>query len=160
MSVLCHNIIDLFLLLWPSLYFFLLCLCICTCSHHAYYVLWNVFSEIKTSYLILSYNVLKYLSKLLGQRKWKVGLGKAFHLSYHINSDSKSQSYGSKCTISSLNVLMCFSKLLGQSWNVGLSESFNLSHMINSDDKSQSCTSKYAISSHNILICLSKLLGQ
>ena len=41
-----------------------------------------------------SHNVLIRLSKLLGQRRWNVGLGKTFNLSYHmINSDCKSQSY-------------------------------------------------------------------
>ena len=35
-----------------------------------------------------------HLSKLLGQWRWNVGLGKTFNLSYHmINSDCKSQSY-------------------------------------------------------------------
>ena len=79
-----------------------------------------------------------------------------------INSDGKSQSYTSKYAISSHNVLICLSKLLGQStWNVGLGESFNLSyHVIDSDCKSQSYNSKYSILSHNVLICLSKLLGQ
>ena len=79
-----------------------------------------------------------------------------------INSDGDSQSYNSKYTISSHNVLICLSKLLGQrKWNVGLREIFNLSyHMIISDGKSQSYNSKYAISSHNVLICLSKLLGK
>ena len=76
--------------------------------------------------------------------------------------DGKSQSYNSKYAILSHNVLMCLSKLLGQTrWNVGLGKSFNLSyHMINSDSKSQSYNSIYAISSHNVLICLSNLLGQ
>ena len=79
-----------------------------------------------------------------------------------INSDGKSQSYNSKYAISNHNVLICFSKLLGQRrWNVGLGETFNLSyHMINSDGRSQSYNGKYAILSHNVLICLSKLLGQ
>ena len=79
-----------------------------------------------------------------------------------INSGGKSQSYTSKYTISSHNVLICLSKLLGQStWNVGIGESFNLSyHVINSDCKSQSYNSKYLILSHNVLICLSNLLGQ
>ena len=79
-----------------------------------------------------------------------------------INSDGKSQSYNSKYVILSHNVLICLSKLLGQSrWNVGLCETFNLSyHMINLDGKSQSYNSKYAILSHNVLICLSKLLDQ
>ena len=41
-----------------------------------------------------SHNVFIRLSKLLGQRRWNVGLGKTFNLSYHmINSDCKSQSY-------------------------------------------------------------------
>ena len=79
-----------------------------------------------------------------------------------INSGGKSQSYTSKYAISSHNVLICLSKLLGQwTWNVGLGESFNLSyHVIDSDSKSQSYNSKYSILSHNVLICLSKLLGQ
>ena len=79
-----------------------------------------------------------------------------------INSEGKLQSRTSKYTISSHNVLICLSKLLGQRrWNLGLGESFDLSyHMINSDGKSQSYTSKYAISRHNVLICLSTLLGQ
>ena len=79
-----------------------------------------------------------------------------------INSDSKSQSYASKYAISSHNVPICLSMLLGQrKWNVGFGETFNLSyHMINSDGKSQSYISKYTILSHNVLICLSKLLGQ
>ena len=79
-----------------------------------------------------------------------------------IISDGKSQSYNSKYAISSRNVLIYLSKLLGQrKSNVGLRESFNLSyHMINSDSKSQSYSSKYVISSHNVLICLLKLLGQ
>ena len=68
-----------------------------------------------------------------------------------INSDGKSQSYSSKYVISSYNVLICLSKLLGQRrLNVGLGESFNLSyHMINFDGKSQSYNSynsKYATS--------------
>ena len=68
----------------------------------------------------------------------------------------------SKYAISSHNVLICLSKLLGQfTWNVGLGESFNLSHhVIDSDCKWQSYNSKYSILSHNVLICLSKLLGQ
>ena len=79
-----------------------------------------------------------------------------------ISSGGKSQSYTSKYAISSHNVLICLSKLLGQcTWNVGLGERFNLSyHVINSDCKSQSYNSKYSILSHNILICLPKLLGQ
>ena len=79
-----------------------------------------------------------------------------------INSGRKSQSYISKYAISSHNVLICLSKLLGQfTWNVGLGESFNLSyHVIDSDCKSQSYNSKYSILSHNVLICLLKLLGQ
>ena len=79
-----------------------------------------------------------------------------------INFDGKSQSYNSKYAISSHNVLICFSKLLGQRrWNVGLGKTFNLSyHMINSDGKPQSYNSKYVILSHNVLICLSNLLGQ
>ena len=79
-----------------------------------------------------------------------------------INSGGKLQSYTSKYTISSHNVLICLSKLLDQStWNVGLGESFNLSYLvIDSDSKSQSYNSKYSILSHNVLICLSKLLGQ
>ena len=79
-----------------------------------------------------------------------------------INSGGKSQSYTSKYAISSHNVLICLSKLLGQfTWNVGLGESFNLSyHVIDSDCKSQSYNSKYSILSHNVLIYLSKLLGQ
>ena len=78
-----------------------------------------------------------------------------------INSGGKSQSYTSKYAISSHNVLICLSKLLGQwTWNVGLGESFNLSyHVIDSDCISQSYTSQYAISSHNVLICLSNLLN-
>ena len=86
-----------------------------------------------------------------------------FLLHYHmINSDGKLQSYNIRYVISSHNVLICFSKLLGQRrWNVGLDETFNWSyHMINSDGKSQSYNSKYVILSHNVLICLSKLLGQ
>ena len=93
----------------------------------------------------------------------KVGLGESFNLSYHmINSGGKSQSYTSKYAISSHNVLICLSKLLGQwTWSVGLGESFNLSyHVIDSDCKSQSYNSKYTILGHNVLICLSKLLGQ
>ena len=83
-----------------------------------------------------------------------------------INSDGKSQSYSSKYVISSHNVLICLSKLLGQRrLNVGHGEWFNLSyHMINFDGKSQtsynSYNRKYAISSHKVLIYLSKLLGQ
>ena len=79
-----------------------------------------------------------------------------------INCGGKSQSYTSKYTISSHNVLICLSKLLGQcTWNVGLGESFNLRYLvIDSDSKSQSYNSKYSILSHNVLICLSKLLGQ
>ena len=79
-----------------------------------------------------------------------------------INSDGKSQSYNSKYAILSHNILIYFSKLLGQRrWNVGLGETFNLSyHMINSDGKSQSYNGKYMILSHNVLICLSKRLGQ
>ena len=79
-----------------------------------------------------------------------------------IDSDCKSQSYNSKYSILSHNVLICLSKLLGHcTWNVGLGESFNLSyHVIDSDCKSQSYNSKYSILSHNVLICLSKLLGQ
>ena len=79
-----------------------------------------------------------------------------------INSGGKSQSYTSKYAISSHNVLICLSKLLGQStWNVGLGERFNLSYLvIDSDSKSQSYNSKYSILSHNVLICLSTLLGQ
>ena len=79
-----------------------------------------------------------------------------------INSGGKSQSYTSKYDISSHNVLICLSKLLGQcTWNVGLGESFNLSyHVIHSDCKSQSYNGKYSILSHNVLIYLSKLLGQ
>ena len=43
---------------------------------------------------LFSHNVLIRLSKLLGQRRWNVGLVKTFNLSYHmINSDCKSQSY-------------------------------------------------------------------
>ena len=78
-----------------------------------------------------------------------------------INSGGKSQSYTSKYAISSHNVLICLSKLLGcRRGKVGLGESFNLSyHMINSGGKSQSYTSKYVSLSHNVLICLSKLLG-
>ena len=78
-----------------------------------------------------------------------------------INSDSKAQSYASKYAISSHNVPICLSMLLGQrKWNVGLGETFNLSyHVISSDSKSQSYASKYAISSHNVPICLSMLLG-
>ena len=55
-----------------------------------------------------------------------------------INSDSKAQSYASKYAISSHNVPIYLSMLLGQRrWNVGLSEAFNLSyHMINSVGKS------------------------
>ena len=79
-----------------------------------------------------------------------------------INSGGKSQSYTSKYSISSHKVLICLSKLLGQSaWIVGLGESFNLSyHVINLDCKSQSYNSKYLILSHNVLICLLNLLGQ
>ena len=79
-----------------------------------------------------------------------------------INSGGKSQSYTSKYVISSHNVLICLSKLLGQfTWNVGLGGRFHLSyHVINSDCKSQSYNSKYSILSHNVLICLSKLLDQ
>ena len=79
-----------------------------------------------------------------------------------INFGGKSQSYTSEYAISSHNVLICLSKLLGQlTWNVGLGENFNLSYyVIDSDCKSQSYNSKYSILSHNILICLSKLLGQ
>ena len=65
MSVLCHNIIDLSLLFCSFLFFPLQCLCIYTCSHHAYYVLWNVFSEIETSYLVLSYLIIPDLYKTL-----------------------------------------------------------------------------------------------
>ena len=68
-----------------------------------------------SKYAILSHNVLICLSKLLGQRRWNVGLGETFHLSYHmINSDGKSQSYNGKYVILSRNVLICLSKLLGQ----------------------------------------------
>ena len=61
-----------------------------------------------------------------------------------INSDGKSQSYTSKYAISSHNVLICLSKLLGQTrWNVGLGKTFKLSYlMINSDGKSQRYNSK------------------
>ena len=46
---------------------------------------------------------------------WNVGLGESFNLSYHvIDSDCKSQSYNSKYSILSHNVLICLSKLLGQ----------------------------------------------
>ena len=78
------------------------------------------------------------------------------------SSDGKSQSYNSKYVILCHNVLMCLSKLLGQSrWNVGLAESFNSRClMIISDGKSQSYNRKYSISSHNVLTHLSKLLGQ
>ena len=74
-----------------------------------------------SKYAILSHNVLiSYdqfgsLSKLLGQRRWNIGLGDTFNLSYHmINSDRKSQSYNSKYAILSHNVLICLSKILGQ----------------------------------------------
>ena len=73
-----------------------------------------------------------------------------------INFDGKSQSYNSKYAISNHNVLICFSKLLGQN---KLGETFNLSyHMINSYGKSQNYNGKYAILSHKVLIYLSKLL--
>ena len=66
-------------------------------------------------YAILSHNVLICLLKILGQRRWNIGLGDAFNLSYHmINSDCKSQSYNSKYAILSHNVLICLSKILGQ----------------------------------------------
>ena len=46
-----------------------------------------------SKYAILSHNVLIHLSMLLGQRRWNVGFGEIFNLSYHIiNSDGKSQS--------------------------------------------------------------------
>ena len=68
-----------------------------------------------SKYAILSHNVLIYLPKLLGRRRWNVGLGKSFNLSCHmINSDDKSQSCTSKYEISSHNVLICLSQLLGQ----------------------------------------------
>ena len=64
-----------------------------------------------------------------------------------INSDGKLQSYNSKYVILSHNVLICLSKLLGQTrWKVNLGKTFNLSyHTINSDGKSQRYSSKYAI---------------
>ena len=79
-----------------------------------------------------------------------------------LNSESKSQSYNGIYVILSHNVLICLSKLLGQTrWNVGLRETFNLTyHMIKSNGKSQSYNSKYTICSHNVLICLPKFLGQ
>ena len=50
-----------------------------------------------SNYAISTHNVLMCLSKLWGQRRWNVGLGEIFNLSYHmINSDGKSQSYNSK----------------------------------------------------------------
>ena len=68
-----------------------------------------------SKYAISSHNVLICLSKLLSQRRWNVGLGETFNLSYHmINSDGKSQSDNSKYTISSHSVLIYLSKLLGQ----------------------------------------------
>ena len=61
-----------------------------------------------------------------------------------INSDGKLQSYQSKYAISTHNVLICLSKLLGQTRrNVGLGKTFKLSYlMINSDGKSQRYNSK------------------
>ena len=48
-------------------------------------------------------------------KKMNVGLGETFNLSYHmINSDGKLQSYISKYTILSHNVLICLSKLIDQ----------------------------------------------
>ena len=39
-------------------------------------------------YAISGHNVLIRLSKFFGQRRWNVGIGKTFNLSYHmINSD-------------------------------------------------------------------------
>ena len=68
-----------------------------------------------SKYAILSHNVLICFSNLLGQRRWNVGLGETFNLSYHmINSDGKSQSYNSKYTICSHNILICLPKFLGQ----------------------------------------------
>ena len=78
-----------------------------------------------------------------------------------INSDSKSQSYNTKYSISAIMSSYVCQSLGQRRWNVGLGETFNLSyHMINSDGKLQRYTSKYAISSHNVLICLSKLLSK
>ena len=71
--------------------------------------------------VILGHNVLICLSKLLGWRRWKVGLGEStwnvglgesFNLSYLVIF--KSQSYNSKYSILSHNVLICLSKFLGQ----------------------------------------------
>ena len=53
--------------------------------------------------------------KALRSITWNVGLGESFNLSYLvIDSDSKSQSYNSKYSILSHNVLICLSQLLGQ----------------------------------------------
>ena len=53
--------------------------------------------------------------KALRSKRRNIGLGETFNLSYHmINSDDKSKSYTSKYEILSHNVLICFSKLLGQ----------------------------------------------
>ena len=60
-----------------------------------------------SKYAISNHNVLICFSKLLVQRRWNVGLGETFNLSYHmINSDGKSQNYNGKYAILSDNVLM------------------------------------------------------
>ena len=76
-----------------------------------------------------SHNVLIRLSKLLGQRRWNVGLGKTFNLSYHmINSDCKSQSYAH---------LMVFNKMAAKPrwppkmpWKNNSSLDLNIPHLV------------------------------
>ena len=53
--------------------------------------------------------------KTLRLKKMKGRIGESFNLSYHvIDSDCKLQSYNSKYSILSHNVLICLSKLLDQ----------------------------------------------
>ena len=76
-----------------------------------------------------SHNVLIRLSKLLGQRRWNVGLGKTFNLSYHmIHSDCKSQSYAH---------LMVFNKMAAKArwppkmpWKNNSSLDLNIPHLV------------------------------
>ena len=101
-----------------------------------------------SKYAILSHNVLICFSKLLGQRRWNVGLGETFNLKGRIGQPPKT---GLKCTSAAAPTLQ----------QTVACQSCPLSyHMINSDGKSQSYNGKYEILRHNILICLSKLLGQ